>query len=355
MQFSLLHEAFKPGWKASAEPHGMLAVEDHVEPEPMEETLMRIAIVIPIYREEKNIMRLYQRLEAVTKPINDIQWEYIFVNDGSPDGSFMVLKHLAGQDKKVKVLDFSRNFGKEIALTAGVHASDADAVICMDADLQHPPELIPRLIEEWKKGAEVVATIRVSIDNQPLLRRIGSSLYYWLMGQISKLDMISKTTDFRLFDKKVVDAFRPVTERERMFRGIIDWMGFKKEYVEFHADAREEGAAGYSYAKLWRLALNSITSFSLFPLRITTYLGFIITFLSGVLLVWMFMERFIFNPKYFTSLAIVVVINTFLIGIVLMSIGLVALYIGTIHTEVVNRPLYIIREKINLLEEAIKS
>jgi len=312
---------------------------------------MRISIVIPIYREEKNIMRLYQRLEAVTKPIDDIQWEYIFVNDGSPDGSFMVLKHLAAQDKKVKVLDFSRNFGKEIALTAGVHASDADAVICMDADLQHPPELIPRLIEEWRKGAEVVATIRVSIDKQPILRRIGSWLYYWLMGKISKLDMASKTTDFRLFDKKVVDAFRPVTERERMFRGIIDWMGFNKVYVEFHADAREEGAAGYSYAKLWQLAVSSITSFSLFPLRITTYLGLVITVVSSMLMIFMLAAKFYFAPQLFTSLAFVVVANTFLNGIVLMSIGLVALYIGTIHTEVINRPLYIVRERLNFVEQ----
>jgi dolichol-phosphate mannosyltransferase len=308
---------------------------------------MRISIVIPIYREEKNIMRLFQRLESVTKPLNDLQWEYIFVNDGSPDGSYTVLKHLASQDKRVKVIDFSRNFGKEIALTAGVHATDTDAVICMDADLQHPPELIPKLVETWRKGAEIVATIRVSIDKQPLLRRLGSWLYYWLMGKISNLDMASKTTDFRLFDKKVVDAFRPVTERERMFRGIIDWMGFKKEYVEFHADAREEGAAGYSYAKLWRLAINSITSFSLFPLKITTYLGLTITILSSLLLVFMIAAKFYFFPHLFTSLAFVVVSNVLLNGIVLMSIGLVALYIGTIHTEVINRPLYIIRERIN--------
>ena len=313
--------------------------------------MTRIAIVVPVYREERNILKLYNRLETVTTPISDIKWEYIFVNDGSPDGSFVILKHLASQDGKVKVVDFSRNFGKEIALTAGVHASDADAVICMDADLQHPPELIPKLVEAWKRGAEVVATIRVSIDNQPLLRRVGSSVYYWLMGKISNLDMASKTTDFRLFDKKVVDAFRPVTERERMFRGIIDWMGFKKEYVEFHADAREEGTAGYSYGKLWRLAVSSITSFSLFPLRITTYLGLLISLTSSAILIWMFVMRFFFDPRYFTSLAIVVVINMFLNGIVLMSIGLVAIYIGTIHTEVINRPLYIVRERLNFSEQ----
>ncbi len=308
---------------------------------------MRIAIVIPIYREEKNIMRLYQRVEAVTKSLADIDWEYIFVNDGSPDGSLLVLKHLASQDKNIKVLDFSRNFGKEIALTAGVHAADADAVICMDADLQHPPELIPKLVEAWKQGAEVVATIRVSIDKQPLFRRLGSSLYYWLMGKISNLDMASKTTDFRLFDKKVVAAFHQVTERERMFRGIIDWMGFKKVYIEFHADAREEGTVGYSYAKLWQLAVSSITSFSLFPLKITTYLGLVITICSGLLLLFMLSAKFYFSPHLFTSLAFVVVTNTLLNGIVLMSIGLVAIYIGTIHTEVINRPLYIVRERIN--------
>jgi len=311
---------------------------------------MRVAIVIPIYREEKNIMKLYQRLETVTKAINDIQWEYIFVNDGSPDNSFLVLKHLAVQDKKVKVIDFSRNFGKEIALTAGVRGADADAVICMDGDLQHPPELIPKLIDAWQHGAEVVATIRASIEKQPLLRCFGSWLYYWLMGRISELDMAAKTTDFRLFDRKVVDVFRHMTERERMFRGIIDWMGFKKAYVEFYADARKEGRTGYSYGKLWRLAINSITSFSLFPLRVTTYLGFVITVVSSILLIWMFLAKFFFAPQLFTSLAIVVVVIMFLNGIVLMAIGLVAHYIGTIHTEVINRPLYIIRERINFID-----
>jgi dolichol-phosphate mannosyltransferase len=217
----------------------------------------------------------------------------------------------------------------------------------MDADLQHPPEVIPKLVEAWRQGAEVVATIRTSIDKQPLLRRLGSHLYYWLMERISGLDMASQTTDFRLFDRKVVDAFRQVTERDRMFRGIMDWMGFKKVYVEFQAAAREQGTAGYSYFKLWQLAVNSITSFSLFPLRITGYLGVMITGCSGLLLMWMLFSNYVLGHKDFTPLAIVVVSNTFLIGVVLMAIGLVALYIGTIHTEVINRPLYVVRERIN--------
>jgi len=306
-----------------------------------------IAIVVPVFREAGSLPRLYERLETVIRPLPQYGWEYIFVNDGSPDDSMQVLRGLARQDKRIKVIDFSRNFGKEIALTAGVQATYADAVITMDADLQHPPELIPQLVSEWEKGAEVVATIRNSIQRQPLLRRIGSHVYYWVMARISGLEMASQTTDFRLLDQKVVEAFRDVTERERMFRGVIDWMGFRKVYVEFDAPAREEGSAGYSYGKLWHLALNSITAFSLLPLRLTGYLGLAITASSGLLLVWMLIANYVLGLRMFTPLAIVMVSNTFLIGIVLMAIGLVALYIGTIHTEVTNRPLYVIREKIN--------
>lgn len=307
-----------------------------------------IAIVVPVYREGLNLVPLYERLEEVTSRLAQYAWTYIFVNDGSPDNSLEVLRNLAERDPKVKVLDLSRNFGKEIALTAGAHeAESAEAVICMDADLQHPPDLIPTLVQKWESGAEVVVTLRISIEKQPLLRRMGSHLYYWLMSIISGLKMVSQTTDFRLYDKKVIVAFRHATERERMFRGIMDWMGFRRAYVEFKADARNQGEAGYSYAKLWHLAISSITAFSLWPLRLTGYLGVAITTLSGALLLWM-LFNFLFHSSWgITPIAIVVVANTFLIGIVLIAIGLVALYIGTIHTEVVNRPLYLIRERVN--------
>lgn len=310
--------------------------------------MKEIAIVVPVYNESSNLTALYARLSTTTNLIKNYSWSYIFVNDGSPDDSLAVLKQLAAQDARIKVIDFSRNFGKEIALTAGVHeAGDADAIICIDADLQHPPELIPELIEKWQTGAEIVATIRTATDKQPLLRRVGSFAYYWIMEKISGLQMMSQTTDFRLYDKKVIKAFKMATERERMFRGIMDWMGFHRVYVEFKADARNEGEAGYSYSKLVQLAVNSITSFSLLPLRLTGYLGVLITSGSAFLLIWMLLNSLFRSEMYYTPLAMVVVANTFLIGIVLMSIGLVALYIGTIHTEVINRPLYIIRERIN--------
>ena len=308
----------------------------------------RIAIVIPVYREAANLPALYGRLESVTSVLTAFSWEYIFVNDGSPDHSYDVLLDLAHRDKKVKVIDLSRNFGKEIALSAGVHeAKDVDAVICIDADLQHPPEFIPRLLERWQEGADVVVTIRKSSDKEPLLRRWGSSAFYWLINRVCNFEMVPKATDFRLYDRKVVEAFSHATERERMFRGIMDWMGFRKSYLEFHASARLNGEAGYSYAKLWKLAVNSITAFSLWPLRLTGYIGVIISVLSGLLLSWMLGCYIVTGTWIYTPLAIVVVANTFLIGMVLMSIGLVALYIGTIHTEVINRPLYLIRERAN--------
>jgi dolichol-phosphate mannosyltransferase len=312
-----------------------------------EVTDMHIAVVVPIFQEDKNIAPLYERLEKVTNTIKDIQWEYVFVNDGSKDMSLAELRRLAAQDQKVRVIDLSRNFGKEIAITAGVSSVNCDAVICIDADLQHPPELIPQLIEHWKQGAEVVAAIRVDMEGQPIVRRIGSLIYYRLMSKITNLEMAEKSTDFRLCDRKVIEAFRQFTEKDRLFRGIVDWLGFKKVNVEFRASARKEGVAAYSYAKLWQLAVSSIMSFSLFPLKLTGYLGLIISITTSMLLIWMFFANYIFALNYFTPVAIFLVINTFLFGVVLMGLGLIALYIGTIHTEVINRPLYIIRERIN--------
>lgn len=308
-----------------------------------------IEIVIPVYNEEQNIIPLYEAIKSVTGEILNYNWRYIFVNDGSPDNSLLILRKLANLDSRVCVIDLSRNFGKEIALTAGVHeAENGHAVVCIDADLQHPPALIPLLIQEWENGAEIVATIRTGTHGQPFVRRLGSHVYYWLMANLSGLDMKSQTTDFRLYDKKVIAAFRHATERERMFRGIMDWMGFRRVYLEFRADARYSGDATYSYVKLLKLAVNSITSFSLWPLRLTGYLGLSIFSVSGLLLIWMLANYFLKTGLNYTPLAIIVVANTFLMGIVLMAIGLVALYIGVIHTEVINRPLYVIREKISV-------
>jgi glycosyltransferase involved in cell wall biosynthesis len=311
--------------------------------------LRSISVVIPIYSEEKNIPFLYRAMEDVYKKISsEYQMSYIFVNDGSRDGSYSTLQQLALADKKIKVLDLSRNFGKEIALTAGVHeASDFDAIICIDADLQHPPSLIPEMINYWENGAEVVIAIRKESESQPFIRWLGSKLYYWIINKISDVEMTPQATDFRLYDKKVIEAFKLATERRRMFRGIMDWLGFKKYFVYFSAPKRIYGIAGYSYPKLLSLAINSITSFSLWPLKIAGYLGIVLVISVSCIFFYLIFYYFAHSVWAYSPLAVVALANTFLMGVVLIAIGLVAHYVGSIHTEVINRPLYVIREKIN--------
>lgn len=310
----------------------------------------KISVVIPVYNEEKNIPLVSQEVAGVFSSL-PYEYEIIFVNDGSADNSLLEILKLSREDDRVKGLDFSRNFGKEPALSAGCHAAFGDAVITMDADLQHPASLIPELIAEWKKGAEVVYTVRKKNEGASIMKRVTSRMYYWLFNKITSVTTEPRSTDFRLMDKKVVEVFRQFPERERMFRGMVDWMGYKRSRVEFVARERQHGQAGYSYAKLFGLAINSFTSFSLLPLKIAGYLGVAITTVSGLLLIVMFVAEFFKDWWVFTPLSILATINIFLVGIVLISLGFVALYIARIHNEVINRPLYIVREKMNFTTE----
>ncbi len=309
-----------------------------------------LSIVIPVYREVSNLALLYERLCQVIEKLDaDLEVEIIFVNDGSPDNSWEVIRNIARVDGRVIGINLARNFGKELALSAGIHEAFGAAVICMDADLQHPPEVIPSLLAAWRTGAKLVGTVRTSIEKQPLMRRAGSQIFYWLMSKISGVALTAQATDFGLYDRTVIDVFKTMTERNRMFRGMIDWIGFPKTTVEFHAPARQTGDASYSYTKLIGLAVNSITSFSLFPLRITGYLGALISFVSVLLMLLMLADRVLLHKIGFSSLALVVVANTFFIGIVLMALGLMAIYIGAIHSEVINRPLFVVAEKTTRL------
>jgi len=307
-----------------------------------------VSVIIPVYNESHNLKKVISVLRKVTCEIINYNWQYIFVDDGSSDDSLDILQKEALNDPLIKVISLSRNFGKEIALTAGLESLENGSVIFMDSDLQHPPGLIPELIKEWEKGAAIVATIRNSIEDRPVLKRLGSWFFYEIINRISDTKMQTNTTDFRLLDEKVVNVLKTFTERTRMVRGLIDWMGFKKVFVEFDAPARHGGEEGYSYRKLIRLAMNSLSSFSLFPLRLTGYLGLLIIAFSGILLSAMLLNEWIFHWTAYTSLAMFVVGNTFLIGLVLCGLGMLAMYIGNIHTEVINRPLYIIKNRINL-------
>lgn len=307
-----------------------------------------ISVVIPAYNEEKNLPLMRESLEKIFEKLS-YEYEIIFVNDGSTDGSLDVLKKMARKDSRIKILDFSRNFGKEVAISAGCHAAGGDAIITMDADLQHPPRLIKKFLALWENGAEVVYTVRKENSGARMFKKISSRLFYWIFNKISDMKSESGTTDFRLMDRKVIEVFRTFPERERMFRGLIDWMGFHRVKVEFTASQRVNGSPAYSYSKLFRLAMNSFTSFSLFPLRVAGYLGVCISSVSGLVLFFMLFSK-LWDPGLFTPVAILAISNVFLVGIVLISLGLIALYIARIHTEVSGRPLYIVREKINVKE-----
>lgn len=310
-----------------------------------------ISIVIPVFNEEKNIPLVFTAIKDVFEQLPEHDFEVIFVNDGSRDNSLLEILKLSREDSRVKGLDFSRNFGKEPATSAGCHHAEGDAVITMDADLQHPPELILRFLKLWEGGAEVVYTVRTLNTGASWFKKVSSKLFYFIFNKVSEVKTESGTTDFRLMDKKVIEVFHKFPERERMFRGMIDWMGYKREKVEFVARERIHGSVNYSYSKLFQLAMNSLTSFSLLPLRLAGYIGIFIIVVSGLTLGGMLTANWLADPNMFTPIAILGVSNMFLIGIVLISLGFIALYIARIHNEVINRPLYIVREKVNILEQ----
>lgn len=288
-------------------------------------------------------------LYVMEKRLPDYRWEIIFVDDGSVDKSSQVLEELSVQDENCRVIELSRNFGKEVALSAGVANASGDAVICLDADLQHPPERIPDMVLEWENGAEVVEMVRGPSKHEPWLRRIGSNLFYFMLRLISSTDILSKTTDFRLMDRKVVDAFCEVEERQRMFRGIIDWLGFRKTSLTFQPEHRKFGISVYSYTKLLNLAINSFISYSSIPLKLIGILGLLITGagLSGFL--WMIVTTIVAREYWnYTPLAFVVVINLIMTGVILTALGLMSLYISKIYSEVQNRPLYTVRKTLNM-------
>jgi dolichol-phosphate mannosyltransferase len=311
----------------------------------MNTPLKKIAIIVPAYNESKNIIPFYKAVCNITDELINYQWNLLFVNDGSTDDTWIKIKELAEKDHNVRGINFSRNFGKEIALTAGAEAiEDTEAVILMDADLQHPPSLIPKLIQQWESGYQIVATQRTAIEYS-WLRELGSRAFYYLMRLMSDINLEAKTTDYRLLDKKVLNVLKTFEEKTRFFRGLIDWMGFKKTYVNFSAPERNEGDSTFKLRDLSKLAINSLTSFSLMPLRLTGYLGIFVLMSTSLLMIYMIFTQLFMNQLY-TALAYFVVFNTFLFGVVLAAIGMLALYIGHIHTEVVRRPLYIIQEQV---------
>jgi len=309
-----------------------------------------ISIVIPFYNEENNIPLVYRELKKILNNAN-YSFEIIFVNDGSTDNSSAELDKITAADHTVKAVEFSRNFGKEVAMTAGLDICQGAACILMDADLQHPVEKIHEFIKRWENGAEVVVGVRNKNKSEGLIKKAGSYIFYLTINAISETEITPSSTDYRLLDRIVIEEFKRLKEKNRMTRALIDWLGFKRDYVYFNANERLYGKPSYNYLKLFRLAVSSYISHSLLPLKIAGYLGIVITSFSTLLGLVMFVDKFFLKDPYkmyFSGTAMLATIIMFLIGIVLSCLGLIALYIGNIHGEVVNRPMYIVRRRVNL-------
>ena len=322
----------------------------HILQTPYNGTLMPtpilISIIIPCHNESANLEALHSALMLATQAAPET-YEFIYVDDGSGDDTVMLIHVLAATHPDIRLIELTRNFGKEIAVTAGLQAARGQAAITIDADLQHPPALIPDLIAAWKNGAEVVVGVRKTRgQHAPVLKRAGSAMFYSVMNAITDLQIRAGASDYRLLDRVVINEFNRFTERGRLTRGLIDWLGFRRAFVTFIPAKRHAGTAAYSYGKLVNLFTTSVISMSFFPLRIAGYIGLVITAISGPLGLFIFIERFVLHDPLglgFTGPAILAVILMFLSGIILISLGLMALYIATIHTEVMNRPLYVAR------------
>ena len=304
----------------------------------------KLVILSPVFNEERNINNFVEEVEKNLKN-TDIIYKIYFVDDGSKDNSSEIIKKLLLKKSNIYCICLSRNFGKEVALSAGINEIDNyDGCIILDIDLQHPPSLLPRMIEEWRKGKKIVWTVRKNIKHS-ILRVIGSKLFFFIMSRLSKNFLKPNTTDYVLLDKIVINQLKQFSEKNRFFRGLINFLGYESSYLEFEAPGRKLGQSSFSYRRLLSLALETIASYTLLPLKLTGFFGILVMFFTFLLFFYMTISN-IFNFNFFTPLAFIIVFNSFLFGILMTSIGLLGLYIGQIHYEVKNRPLYFIDEKI---------
>jgi glycosyltransferase involved in cell wall biosynthesis len=300
------------------------------------------SIIAPIYNEFDNIPELFRRVSSVMDETGEA-WELILVDDGSSDGSTQRIHEMAEQDNRIRPVIFARNFGHQIAVTAGLDYSRGAAVIIIDADLQDPPEAILELAKKWKEGYEVVYAVRAEREGESRFKLWTASLFYRVIYMITDVKIPLDTGDFRLLDRKVVDVMNRMRERHRFLRGMSAWIGFRQIGVEYKRAARHSGETKYPFKKMLRLALNAITSFSYFPLQVATYLGFIAAGLAIIAIPVVMIGRLAGSQAFFGQ-ATTLISVLFLGGVQLISLGVLGEYIGRIYDEVKGRPLYIVRE-----------
>jgi len=304
--------------------------------------MTRLCVVVPAFNEREGLREFHARLGAVLDRL-DFDGEVLYVDDGSTDNSYAIMCELRDADPRVATLRLSRNFGKELALTAGLDAADADAVIVIDADLQDPPELIPAFVQHWREGYDVVYGARSTRAGETRLKKFTSAAFYRIMQRLSATPLPRDTGDFRLMSRRAVDALKQLRERQRFMKGLFAWVGYRQKAMAYDRDPRFAGSSKFNYWRLWNFALEGITSFSGAPLKIATYVGVFTALLAfGFGIVVLGKALFFGDPvRGYPSLMLVVL---FLGGVQLMALGMVGEYLGRLYMEVKQRPLYLVDE-----------
>lgn len=306
-----------------------------------------LSIVVPTYNEEANIAKLHERIKGVLE--GKVKYEIVFVDDGSTDGSYGILKELNREHPNVKTVRLSRNFGHEIATSAGLKFASGEAVIVMDSDLQHPPEIITDLLGKWKEGYDVVFAVRRKRKAESAYKKLCSKTFYKVLGRLTEIRLPDDVTDFMLLNRKAVDSFLKLEEKSRFFRAMVSWMGFKTASVPFEEKQRHRGSSKYGFRKLASLSVDVITGYSIKPLTFVTYLGFIISAASFALLLF-YLIKTIFYGATMPGYASLMISILFIGGIQLLSIGIIGQYIGRIYKETQKRPLYLVDSLIGIDE-----
>ena len=311
---------------------------------------MDISVVVPIYNEEGNIPQMYERLTKVLSEICS-SYEIIFVNDFSKDNSLQLIKELSSKDKSIKYISFSRNFGHQVAVSAGLDYSKGQAVAIIDGDLQDPPELIKEMYAKYKGGYKVVYAKRSARKGVNIFKKSAYKLFYRILDKLTDIKIPLDTGDFRLIDRVIVKHLQQMPERNKFIRGQIAWIGYKQTFVEYVRDARFSGETGYSFSKLMKLAIDGITGFSSRPLKFASHMGIIVSLFSFCIIVYALISQYFLNTPPLRGWTSMIISFSFIGGVQLITIGIIGEYISRINNDVRKRPLYIVEESSEKIEE----
>ena len=305
--------------------------------------MKKISVIIPAYNEEESLPILYERMEKLMESMNHYEFEILFVNDGSKDKTIQIIKEMREKDNRICYVDFSRNFGKEIAMIAGLDYAKGDAVIFMDADLQDPPELIPELVKYWEQGYDDVYAKRRSRKGETWLKKFTSKMYYKVLQKLTRIEIQKDTGDFRLLDRRCVNALKKLRETQRNTKSMFSWIGYNKKEVLYDRDPRIAGKTKWNYMKLFDLAIDGITSFTTSPLRISTFLAIPTFIVLFIYFIYVIAKTFVVHEPIQAFQAIILLI-LFFSGIQILLFGIIGEYLGRIFNETKNRPLYLVNE-----------